>query len=49
MPKDLAAHHRGLYAFLLNKWYFDELYDFLFVQPGQAPRHVPVEAAATAG
>ncbi|MFI0846761.1 NADH-quinone oxidoreductase subunit L [Mesorhizobium sp. IMUNJ 23232] len=34
-PKQLAAHHRGLYQFLLNKWYFDELYDFLFVQPAK--------------
>ncbi|TPK93390.1 MULTISPECIES: NADH-quinone oxidoreductase subunit L [unclassified Mesorhizobium] len=34
-PKELAANHRGLYAFLLNKWYFDELYDFLFVQPAK--------------
>ncbi len=32
-PKNLAAQHRGLYQFLLNKWYFDELYDFLFVRP----------------
>jgi len=32
-PKRLAEQHRGLYAFLLNKWYFDELYDFLFVRP----------------
>jgi NADH-quinone oxidoreductase subunit L len=31
-PKNLAASHRGLYAFLLNKWYFDELFDFLFVR-----------------
>ena len=31
----LAAQHRGLYAFLLNKWYFDELYDFLFVRPAK--------------
>jgi NADH-quinone oxidoreductase subunit L len=22
-----------LYQFLLNKWYFDELYDFIFVRP----------------
>ena len=22
-----------LYKFLLNKWYFDELYDFIFVRP----------------
>ncbi|MDX8524028.1 NADH-quinone oxidoreductase subunit L [Mesorhizobium sp. MSK_1335] len=35
MPRELAAHHRGLYAFLLNKWYFDELYDFLLVQPAK--------------
>ena len=34
-PKALAAQHRGLYAFLLNKWYFDELYDFLFVRPAK--------------
>ncbi|MDX3973421.1 NADH-quinone oxidoreductase subunit L [Shinella sp.] len=32
-PKYLAEQHRGLYQFLLNKWYFDELYDFLFVRP----------------
>jgi NADH-quinone oxidoreductase subunit L len=32
-PKALAAQHPGLYQFLLNKWYFDELYDFLFVRP----------------
>jgi NADH-quinone oxidoreductase subunit L len=25
-----------LYKFLLHKWYFDELYDFLFVRPAQA-------------
>ncbi|MCP8895578.1 NADH-quinone oxidoreductase subunit L [Shinella daejeonensis] len=31
-PKYLAGQHRGLYLFLLNKWYFDELYDFLFVR-----------------
>ncbi|TIT66670.1 MAG: NADH-quinone oxidoreductase subunit L [Mesorhizobium sp.] len=35
MPVDLAGRHRGLYAFLLNKWYFDELYDFLFVRPAK--------------
>jgi NADH-quinone oxidoreductase subunit L len=32
-PARLAAQHHGLYQFLLNKWYFDELYDFLFVRP----------------
>lgn len=35
MPKALAVRHRGLYQFLLNKWYFDELYDFLFVRPAR--------------
>jgi NADH-quinone oxidoreductase subunit L len=29
----LAQRTRPLYLFLLNKWYFDELYDFLFVRP----------------
>jgi NADH-quinone oxidoreductase subunit L len=32
LPKALAKQHRGLYLFLLNKWYFDELYDLLFVR-----------------
>ncbi len=35
-PKRLAAQHRGLYQFLLNKWYFDELFDFLFVRSAKA-------------
>ena len=35
-PKRLAASQRVLYEFLLNKWYFDELYDFLFVRPSKA-------------
>jgi len=34
-PRQLAEQHRGLYQFLLNKWYFDELYDFLFVRPAK--------------
>ncbi|MGB0410949.1 MAG: NADH-quinone oxidoreductase subunit L [Pikeienuella sp.] len=29
----LAQQQRPLYEFLLNKWYFDEIYDFLFVRP----------------
>ncbi|QDB99928.1 NADH-quinone oxidoreductase subunit L [Mesorhizobium sp. 8] len=32
LPAEVAGRHRGLYAFLLNKWYFDEVYDFLFVR-----------------
>jgi NADH-quinone oxidoreductase subunit L len=35
LPKELARQHPGLYQFLLNKWYFDELYDFLFVRPAK--------------
>ena len=31
-PSRLAAQQRGLYQFLLNKWYFDEIYDFVFVR-----------------
>jgi NADH-quinone oxidoreductase subunit L len=33
IPGMVAARFGGLYRFLLNKWYFDELYDFLFVRP----------------
>jgi NADH-quinone oxidoreductase subunit L len=33
MPVELAKTHELLYRFLLNKWYFDEIYDFLFVRP----------------
>jgi NADH-quinone oxidoreductase subunit L len=33
LPEMLAARFRPIYLFLLNKWYFDELYDFLFVRP----------------
>ena len=33
MPAALARANPLLYRFLLNKWYFDELYDFLFVRP----------------
>jgi NADH-quinone oxidoreductase subunit L len=31
----LANENKPLYNFLLNKWYFDELYDFLFVKPSK--------------
>jgi NADH-quinone oxidoreductase subunit L len=33
VPARLAERHEPLYRFLLNKWYFDEIYDFLFVRP----------------
>jgi NADH-quinone oxidoreductase subunit L len=35
-PADLARRHPFLYRFLLNKWYFDELYDAIFVRPAMA-------------
>ncbi|MBX9461438.1 MAG: NADH-quinone oxidoreductase subunit L [Aquamicrobium sp.] len=38
-PRQLAERHQGLYQFLLNKWYFDELYDFLFVRPAKRLGH----------
>jgi NADH-quinone oxidoreductase subunit L len=33
IPGALSQQFGGLYRFLLNKWYFDELYDWLFVRP----------------
>ena len=33
LPAATARAFRPLYLFLLNKWYFDEIYDFLFVRP----------------
>jgi NADH-quinone oxidoreductase subunit L len=33
VPVKLARANPVLYQFLLNKWYFDEIYDFLFVKP----------------
>jgi NADH-quinone oxidoreductase subunit L len=35
-PKRLADLFPPLYRFLLNKWYFDELYDAIFVRPAFA-------------
>ncbi len=36
LPAKVAEVNRPLYLFLLNKWYFDEIYDFVFVQPAKA-------------
>ncbi|QHO77088.1 NADH-quinone oxidoreductase subunit L [Bradyrhizobium sp. CCBAU 051011] len=33
IPVQLASEHQMLYQFLLNKWYFDELYELIFVRP----------------
>ena len=35
IPVKLAKVHHELYLFLLNKWYFDELYDLIFVNPAK--------------
>jgi NADH-quinone oxidoreductase subunit L len=32
LPHDFAQSNKPLYNFLLNKWYFDELYNLIFIQ-----------------
>jgi NADH-quinone oxidoreductase subunit L len=39
LPRRLAGAFPGVYQFLLNKWYFDELYDRIFVQPALRLAH----------
>ena len=34
-PKQIADVNKPLYKFLLNKWYFDELYEVLFITPSK--------------
>lgn len=36
IPARFVATFPGLYAFLLNKWYFDQLYNIVFVRPAFA-------------
>ena len=36
LPRKLAENQRPLYLFLLNKWYFDELYEVILVRPARA-------------
>jgi NADH-quinone oxidoreductase subunit L len=36
MPRRVAETNRPLYHFLLNKWYFDEIFDIIFVRPVKA-------------
>ena len=31
--KNLVFKNQIIYNFLLNKWYFDELYNFIFIEP----------------
>ena len=35
LPEQIANVNKPLYLFLLNKWYFDELYDVLIVKPSK--------------
>ncbi|MFZ1727140.1 MAG: NADH-quinone oxidoreductase subunit L [Albidovulum sp.] len=35
LPRRLAETVPGIYAFLLNKWYFDEIYEVIFVSPAK--------------
>jgi len=35
LPRRLAEQAAGVHRFLLNKWYVDELYDYLFVNPAK--------------
>ncbi len=36
LPAATARTFKPIYLFFLNKWYFDELYDWLFVRPAKA-------------
>ena len=35
LPAQLAARRNPIYLFVYNKWYFDELYDYIFVNPAR--------------
>jgi NADH-quinone oxidoreductase subunit L len=35
LPRQIADAVPAVYRFLFNKWYFDELYDWLFVEPAK--------------
>ena len=35
LPNQIANVNKPLYQFLLNKWYFDEIYDVIFVKPSK--------------
>ena len=32
LPEKIANINQPLYKFLVNKWYFDELYEFIFIK-----------------
>jgi NADH-quinone oxidoreductase subunit L len=35
LPNEIANMNRPLYKFLVNKWYFDELYEVIFINPSK--------------
>ena len=35
IPEEIVKINRPLYEFLVNKWYFDELYDYIIVNPSK--------------
>ena len=35
LSNSIASINKPLYNFLVNKWYFDDLYDYLFVKPSK--------------
>ena len=35
IPDEIVNMNKPLYKFFLNKWYFDELYDYIFVNPSK--------------
>ena len=35
IPNVIASMNKPLYEFFLNKWYFDEIYDYIFVNPSK--------------
>jgi NADH-quinone oxidoreductase subunit L len=39
LPGKVATTFAPIYRFFYNKWYFDELYDFLFVRPAKRIGH----------
>ena len=35
VPEEIVKINRPLYEFLVNKWYFDELYDYIIINPSK--------------
>ena len=36
LPNTIAKLNKPLYNFLINKWYFDELYEIIFIKPAKS-------------